>query len=126
MEFPALTDANHAEVKPIWNKRPKPGEQQAFVSSPNTAPFRTYAIVSFMPSVDGEGWVLMLQGQILPGTEASGDFVTNANSMAPVLEKARRGDGSIGPFELILETQEVGADAPQASIVAERYQLYKQ
>lgn len=112
--------------KPILNKRPKQGEPQEYLNSPTgTVPFSTYTIVSFLPSVDNEGWALLLQGQILSGTEAAGDFVTNVNVVAPVLQKARQSDGTIGPFQLVLETQAVGADAPQARIVGERYQLFK-
>jgi hypothetical protein len=46
-------------------------------------------------------------------------------TVAPVLNRARRSDGSIGPFELILETQAVGADAREARIVVERYGTFK-
>lgn len=108
----------------IWNKSPKPGEQQEYMRS-NTAPFTTYTMVSFLPSLDDEGWVLLLAGQNLSGTEAAGDFVTNRDAIAPVLKKAQRSNGSIGPFELILETQAVGSDAPRARIVVERYELMK-
>lgn len=108
----------------IWNKRPKPGEQQEYMRS-NTAPFTTYTMVSFLPSLDDEGWVLLLAGQNLSGTEAAGDFATNRDAIAPVLQKAQRSNGSISPFELILETQAVGSDAPRARIIVERYELMK-
>lgn len=113
--------SNHAACESIWNKRPKPGEQEVYMNSPAG----TYTAVSFLPSMDGEGWVLLLDGEIIPGTEAAGDFVTNMKTVAPVLNRARRSDGSIGPFELILETQAVGADAREARIVVERYGTFK-
>lgn len=125
MRFLPANSSDHREDKPIWNKHPKPGERQVYMNSPNAAPFSTYTAVSFLPSIDDEGWVLLLDGEILSGTKAAGDFVTHMNTVAPVLEKARRSDGNIGPFELILETQAVGADSPQARIVVERYESFK-
>lgn len=125
MKFSPINSSDHREHKSIWNKRPKPGEQQEYASSFNASLYNTYTMVSFLPNIDNEGWVLLLDGEILPGTEAAGDFVTNMNALAPVLQKAQRSDGNIGPFELILETQAVGAHAPQARVVVERYAAFK-
>ena len=124
MKFYPVDSPDHANQS-IWNKRPKPDEQQEYLNSSNTSPSTTYTMVSFLPSLDDEGWVLLLEGQNLSGTGASGDFVTNMNAIVPVLKKAQKSDGGIGPFEVILETQAVGSDASKARIVAERYELIK-
>lgn len=124
MKFYAMDSTDHANQS-IWNKRPKPGEQQEYLNSPSASPSSTYTMVSFLPSIDEEGWALLLQGQNLSGTGAAGDFVTNVNSLAPVLERARKSDGSIGCFEVILETRPVGTDSPKARIIVERYELMK-
>lgn len=124
MKFYPEGSTDHANQS-FWNKRPKPGEQQEYLNSPSTSPSSTYTMVSFLPSIDEEGWVLLLQGQNLSGTGAAGDFVTNVNSLAPVLERARKSDGSIGSFEVILETRAVGTDSPKARVIVERYELMK-
>lgn len=124
MKFYAMAGGERAHQS-IWNKHPKPGERQEYLNTQETFPFTTYTMVSFLPGVNDEGWVLVLQGQSLSGTGAAGDFVTNANLLAPILERAKKPDGSIGPFEVILETQAVGTDAPNARIVVERYDLLK-
>jgi hypothetical protein len=124
MKFYPEGSTDHANQS-IWNKRPKPGEQQEYLNSPSTSPSSTYTMVSFLPSIDEEGWVLLLQGQNLSGTGAAGDFVTNVNSLAPVLERAKKSDGSIGSFEVILETRAVGTDSPKARVIVERYELMK-
>ena len=124
MKFYPVNGADHA-TQSIWNKHPRTGELQEYLNSPDSAPYTTYTMVSFLPSIDEEGWVLLLQGQNLSGTGAAGDFVTNMNAITPVLKKARRADGSVGSFEVILETQAVGTDAPRARIVVERYEPIK-
>lgn len=124
MKFYPEGSTDHASQS-IWNKRPKPGEQQEYLNSSNSSPSTTYTMVSFLPSIDEEGWVLLLQGQNLSGTGAAGDFVTDVNSIAPVLERAKKSDGSIGSFEVILETLAVGTDSPKARVIVERYELMK-
>ncbi len=124
MKFYPAASPDHAPQS-IWNKQPKPGEQGEYVNSSNTSPFTTYTIVSFLPGIDDAGWVLLLRGQSLSGTSAAGHFVTDQSALAPVLNRARKSDGSIGPFEVILETRAVGPDASQARIVVERYDLMK-
>lgn len=125
MKFSPVSNSDRRVHKSIWNKRPRQGEQQEYSSSLNDSLYNTYTMVSFLPNINDEGWVLLLDGEILPGTEAAGDFVTNINALAPVLQKARRSDGNIGPFELILETQAVGAHAPQARVIVQRYAAFK-
>ncbi len=122
MRFYPVGSPDHA-TQSIWNKRPKPGEQQEYVNSSNTSPFTTYTIVSFLPGIEDEGWALLLRGQSLSGTSAAGNFVTDQSALSPVLNRAKKSDGSIGPFEVILETRAVGPDASKARILVERYDL---
>jgi hypothetical protein len=55
------------------------------------------------------------------GSQAAADFVMNESAMAPILVRSRRRDGSIGPFELLLETRTVGASTPEARAIVERH-----
>jgi hypothetical protein len=41
--------------------------------------------------------------------------------LTPILKKARMKNGEIGGFEVVLETQAVGASAPEARPIVERY-----
>jgi hypothetical protein len=107
------------------NKHPLPNEQPAYSNISNNEPHVTYALVSFLPSIDGAGHVLLLEGEGMAGTQAAGDFLLDQRDMNPILAKARLPDGSIGPFEVLLQTSEVGASAPEARIVVERFSVYK-
>ena len=128
IKFPPAgeSDRQQQEERSILNKRPKPGEQSEYANSTYNGPSSTYTTVSFLPGMQEGKWVLLLKGAILSGTGAAGDFVTNITTVTPVLEKAQRSDGSIGPFELILQTQAIGADAPQAHIIVERYEAFNE
>lgn len=125
MKFPVDVSPGHPDVRSILNKHPQVGERQEYSNTSGDSPYETYTILSFLPSLDGLGWVLLLEGQNIAGTEAAGDFILNSEAMSPVLQKARRTDGSIGSFEVILETETVGGDAPKAHIVVERYSQAK-
>jgi hypothetical protein len=115
-------DKQQFEDRAIVNKRPKPGEQASYGNS--AASGSTYTTVSFLPGIEEGKWALLLKGALLSGTGAAGDFVTNISTLAPVLQKAQRSSGDFGPFELILQTQAIGADSPQAHIVVERYEAF--
>jgi len=57
----------------------------------------------------------------MAGTQAAADLLLTPEAMDSVLRKAQRRDGSIRPFELLLETNSIGANAPEARVIAERY-----
>jgi len=86
---------------------------------------RTYTVLAFVPSLDGKGSVILLQGLNMAGTQAAADFLLNEQAMFPILQKARLSDGTIQPFELLLEASSIGANAPEARVIAERYGLPK-
>ena len=121
MKVPVRLIQQHLDERIIVNKHPLSGELPEYSNVVGPEPHNTYTIVSFLRSIDGLGWALIVQGQNMAATEAGGDFVLNRDAMWPVLKRARRKDGSIGPFELVLETKTIGADAPQATLVVERY-----
>ena len=77
----------------------------------------------FRSSLDGIGHVILLEGLNMAGTQAAADFLLNKQAMLPILQKAQRLDGTIQPFELLIETNSIGANAAEARVVAERYGL---
>ena len=64
---------------------------------------------------------MLVEGENMAGTRAAGDFLLDERGMQPVLNKARIGDGGIGPFEVLLEARTVGANAPKARVLEERF-----
>jgi hypothetical protein len=121
MMFDLYRDGTHLDQRSVMNKRPRPGEQAMYRNVPDAAPRLTYTILSFLPSVDGVGHALLIEGQNMAGTRAGADFVLNQRELTPILKKARLKNGEIGRFEVVLETEAVGASAPEAHPIVERY-----
>ena len=126
MEIPLRRlEGMHADQRLFINKHPRAGEQAVYANQAGNESHMTYALVSFLPGADGAGHVVLLEGENMAGTQAAGDFLLDGNGMQPVLNKARLGDGSIRPFEVLLEARTVGANAPKARVVVERFGLSK-
>ena len=115
----------HPEVDDsfVINRHPLPGESPVYKNVWDDDSHLTYTVLAFLPSLDIAGHVILLEGLNMAGTQAAADFLLNQQAMAPILQKAQRLDGSIQPFEILLETSSIGANAPQARVVAERYGL---
>lgn len=121
MFFPMHLDGMHIDERSFINKHPRMGEQTFYANRADASSRVAYTLISFLPGAEGGGYVLMLQGQNMPGTQAAGDFLFDRNAMEPTLKKAQLADGSIGPFEILLEARTVGANAAQSRIVVERF-----
>jgi hypothetical protein len=126
MEIPLQRlEGMHADKRLFINKHPRSGEQTIYTNQAGDESHLTYALVSFLPSSDGAGHVVLLEGANMAGTRAAGDFLLDERSMEPILGKAKLRDGSIGPFEVLLQARTVGANAPKASIAVERFAVLK-
>jgi hypothetical protein len=105
----------------ILNRHPLAGESAVYKNLWDEDSHRTYAVLAFVPSLDGVGHVILLEGLNMAGTQAAGDFLLDPQSIDPILRKAKLSDGTFQPFELLLETRSIGADSPKARVIAERY-----
>lgn len=104
----------------IINKHPVQGELPIYTNDAVQPSHRTYAVVALVPNLNNTGWVLIVEGMTMAGTQAATDVLFNRDEMLPVLEKAEAGGGTLRPFELLIETRSFGSNAPQASIIASR------
>jgi len=104
----------------ILNRRPLQGELPVYTNDATAPSHRTYAVVALAPNLNDTGWVLIIEGLTMAGTQAATDILFNREAMRPVLDKARVPNGSLKPFELLIETRSFGSNSPQASIIADR------
>jgi hypothetical protein len=111
----------YTDFDAIVNKHPRAGEPALFHNHSDGNANKTYAVMAFLPNLDGGGKVLILEGLTMAGTEAAEDLLFDENAMTPILEKAHSADGSIRSFELLIETAGITADAPTARVIASRY-----
>jgi hypothetical protein len=110
-------------MKYFINKQPRPGEQKRYQGLEFTGSAgEDYATISLLPTANGRGSVLILQGLQQEGTEAAGLFLADEGSDVKIKEAlGLKGDpGHSIHFELLIRTRAV-AGAPNAtSIVAAR------
>jgi len=104
----------------IINKHPNQGELPIYTNDAEQPSHRTYAVVALVPNLNNTGWVLIVEGMTMAGTQAATDVLFNRDEMLPVLEKAEASGSTLQPFELLIETRSFGSNAPQASIIASR------
>jgi hypothetical protein len=122
-QFLVLEYRPEVDESEVRNLHPLARESAIYTNAWADDSHQTYAVLAFVPSLDGIGYVVLLEGLNMAGTRAAADFLLSPQAMNPVLRKAQRPDGTIQPFELLLETNSIGANAPESRVVAERYGL---
>jgi hypothetical protein len=110
----------HPNASFIVNKHPVAGESAIYTNDATTPSHRTYAVVALVPNLNNTGWILIVEGLTMAGTQAATDILFNREQMKSVLEKASAGNGKLKPFELLIETRSFGSSSPQANIIASR------
>ncbi len=110
-------------MKYFVNEHPNPGEQKTYQGLEFTGSAgQDYATISLLPTANGRGSVLILQGLQQEGTEAAGLFLANEQSRAQLRKALEIRGNPTKPihFEVLISTRAV-AGAPNAtSIVAAR------
>jgi len=105
----------------VLNRHPQKGESEIYKNAWDDDSRLTYAVLALVPSLDGKGYVILLEGLNMAATQAAADFLLNEQAMNPVLKNARRLDGTLLPFELLLETTSIAANSPEVRMIAARY-----
>jgi hypothetical protein len=101
----------------IVNHNPKPGEQPLY-SRPNHPLSKDYAILALLPGLDPGRKSLVFGGLTTMGTQAAVDFACDPAGAKQLLDSAVRPDGSIRPFEAVIETKIAGGVPIQTKLDA--------
>jgi hypothetical protein len=104
----------------VFNMHPASTEQTIYRNGTDKTANSTYGVIDYVPSLDGVGHVLIIQGLNMAGTQAAADTLFNSDAMKPILQQASS-NGSLQSFELLVETSSIGATAPRAQIIATRF-----
>jgi hypothetical protein len=104
----------------IVNQRPQPTEQKIYRNSADSGAKTTYGAIAFVPSLDGAGHALIVEGLNMAATQAAADVLFKPSIIGPVIRQARSQGGDLRPFELLVETVSVGATAPEVKVIAMR------
>lgn len=104
----------------ILNSHPARGESPLYRSDLSSPYRETYSIVALLPNLDHSGWILLIEGLNMAGTEAAANLLLDDATMRPVIQKAFTRAGSPQGFEILIKTGSLAAQALPARIVAER------
>jgi hypothetical protein len=101
------------------NNRPQPGEPEIYRNGSTSPPYSTYAVIGFLPNIDGSGRVLAIEGLTTAGTEAAYGFLLHGE-IGAFLKTVPRDANGLRPFEILLKTTSVSSSASTVEIVAKR------
>jgi len=105
----------------VLNERPAGNEQKQYSNESGTMADKTYGVIDYLPNLDGNGHVLIIQGLNMAATQAAADTLSHADTMNPILKLAMRANGTVRPFELLIKTSSIGATNPGSEIIATRF-----
>jgi hypothetical protein len=104
----------------VVNLKPQSGEAASYTSHWNEPIHETYAVISFTPNLSGYGYLLLLGGLDAAATQAAGEALLSSETITPILQRARRPDGSLAAFEVLLRTTSIQANATDTHVIASR------
>lgn len=115
-----IVDRQGTESATIVNANPRPGEAATYESHWNEPQHETFALVDFLPNLNGNGHLLLLQGLDVAGTQAAAETLFHSNAMTPILQQATRPDGSLRYFEILLRSTSIDSNSAGPQIIASR------
>lgn len=103
----------------IVNANPRPGEKSIYQDTGTTPPYATYAVIALLPNLTHSGWILIIEGLTMTGTEAGSEFLLDDDPSA-FFSKAANAEGGLRPFEVLLKTTNLSSQSVSAKIIAQR------
>jgi PAS domain-containing protein len=104
----------------IINARPQPNEAASYASHWSEPAHETFALIAFLPNLDGTGHLLLLQGLDVAGTQAAAESLFHGDAITTVLRQAIRPDGSIRHFEILLRSTSIESNSTGTQVIATR------
>ncbi|HEY6849094.1 MAG TPA: hypothetical protein VI320_23200 [Terracidiphilus sp.] len=102
----------------IINTNPQPGEAASYASRWNEPAHETFALIAFLPNLDGNGRFLLLQGLDVAGTQAAAETLFRPDAIAPILRRATRADGTLRFFEILLRSTSIESNSTGTQVIA--------
>jgi hypothetical protein len=104
----------------IINEKPQPGEAASYESHWNEPAHETFALITFLPNLGGNGRLLLLQGLDVAGTQAAAESLFHPASIGPILQHATRPDGSMRSFEILVRSTSINWNSTDSQVIASR------
>jgi hypothetical protein len=104
----------------IENRSPAAGEAARYTNDWSGFSEKAYAVLAFIPNLNKTGHILLIQGLDGAGTEAAVNMLFRDGALNDVLNKVRHPDGTLGSFEVLLESTSLDSHATSTRILAMR------
>lgn len=104
----------------VVNRHPRHGEKASYASHWNEPAHETYALIQYLPNLSGTGHVLLVQGLDVAGTQAAAETLFHPKAIASILKTARKPNGSLRSFEILLRATSIASNATGSQVVASR------
>lgn len=104
----------------IENRNPAAGETATYATDKNGLSAKTYSVLAFIPNLNKSGHILLVQGLDGSGTEAAMTTLTRDGGLSDALKKMQNPDGTIGSFEVLLESISLNSRTTSIRVVAAR------
>jgi len=104
------------------NVKPQKGEKSVYwIEGSSTQLDKTYGVIAFLPNLNRNGNVLMIQGATGEGTEAAGEYITNPESLSHLLKTIHAIDNDhLRYFEVLLKSGTIAGTPKDAEIISYR------
>jgi hypothetical protein len=124
-----LVPARQSGAPVFRNRSPQAGEPDTFampgmfdVDVSEQRQVDAYALVAMVPNLSGQGYVLLVEGLTMEGTEAAGETVTNPELLGALLRRIGHKAGApVRPFEALLKLTSVPGGYANSQVIGFRY-----
>ena len=103
----------------IRNLHPIAGEKSIYETDRTDPAHSTFGVIAVTSNLDRSGRVLLVEGINMAGTKAAADYLFS-DASASLLTRVFDPKGNMQPFEVLVETSNIGANAPRPRIVSQR------
>lgn len=117
-QFVCESNVNHCS---IFNSHPAKGERQVYENESQQLSHQTFGVVAFIPNLNRTGRILLIEGLNMAATQAAADMLLDEASMRPIIQQATLSNGTVGPFEILIETTSLDATPLPSRIIATRF-----
>jgi len=106
----------------VENQSPKNGEKNLYVPAGTTGTAgEAYAVLALLPNLSSSGYVLIIEGTNMEGTEAAGEFAADSARISKALQGiGLASESQPRAFELFLRVDATGGTSSHAEVIAFR------
>ena len=106
----------------IRNKVPRDEEEVTYVPERGEdGSDKIYAVISFVRNLSNDGYVLMIAGTSMEGTEAAGELLLNPDTASNMIRNlGLESGGSLRPFEVLVKSSRMEGTSRGAVVVTHR------